>query len=406
MSELEKVVESTKIKTLIEESNGELIKIQDYEQTSENLAELVKKHDHIQEITKENFEDAKKARLELREARYALQNVYKHNNDVLNRAKKMLKEDNEALIAIIEPAENRIDSGIKAIEQEKEREKAEKERLENERIDKINERLKFFRNLINEHQHGFQKSNIEHLEIGKNQIIECINADEFQEFTYEADALKDLFDVAVQNVQAKIDHEAKLIEEKKKQEEEAEKLQAMKLQMIEMAKSSVFASGNFERSENGNLIGLFTRREITNDDLDTPEKINALMNEEIQEKTRIEAMELLKKDIIEYSNRNGFDFESIPVMVQMDLLKSDFDNCKKFIDEQIALDSELKAKQEADKKKQAEFDEKYASLKPLLDTLANNINDALSYFKDECEKVGLSDFKPAQEAIKKVEALI
>lgn len=85
-------------------------------------------------VTPETFEDAKKARATIREKRYDIQRIEKSNNDQLNDLKTQNKNNAAELLEILLPIENSIDAGIKTIEQKKAAEKAEKERLEREKV--------------------------------------------------------------------------------------------------------------------------------------------------------------------------------------------------------------------------------------------------------------------------------
>jgi len=87
-------------------------------------------------VTKETFDDAKKARLAIREKRFAIQKIQESNNDQINNLKKQNKSNAEELIAVLTPIEDAIDKGIKAIEEQKEKDKAEKMRLAEEKHNK------------------------------------------------------------------------------------------------------------------------------------------------------------------------------------------------------------------------------------------------------------------------------
>lgn len=87
-------------------------------------------------VTPETFEEAKKARLAIREKRYAIQNQQKKNDDARILWNKSSKESNDKnakeLIAILEPVELEIDKGIKVIEEAKEAVKQAKLQAEKE----------------------------------------------------------------------------------------------------------------------------------------------------------------------------------------------------------------------------------------------------------------------------------
>lgn len=87
-------------------------------------------------VTPENFDDAKKARATIREKRYEIQSIEKSNNDQLNKLKKQNTSNALELIGVLTETEERIDKGIKLIEDEKEKVKAEKIRVAEESYNK------------------------------------------------------------------------------------------------------------------------------------------------------------------------------------------------------------------------------------------------------------------------------
>lgn len=94
-------------------------------------------------ITKETFEESKKARAIVREYRYAIQNTLVENKGILNTMKSEQEKKAEELVAILIPTEQKLDAGIKAIETEAEEEKKRKEReLEEKRMGRVNTLLK------------------------------------------------------------------------------------------------------------------------------------------------------------------------------------------------------------------------------------------------------------------------
>lgn len=95
-------------------------------------------------VTEETFEAAKKARLVLRERRYAIQKTEDENNTALNSLKKQNKSNAAALIEIIAPVEDRIHAEIKAIEDAKEAAREEKRKAElNRQLNIQNDITKF-----------------------------------------------------------------------------------------------------------------------------------------------------------------------------------------------------------------------------------------------------------------------
>ncbi len=154
-------------------------------------------------VTKETFENAKKARAVLREKRFLIQNIEKENNDKINLLKKDNKTNAAELIALIEPTELKIDAGIKQIENEKEIARKEKALAEQAAIQS---RIQSLFNL------GMQFNGLAYV-IGDVKI----NSLEVKEFDQEK------FDLILS--QAQVEHtkitEAKAEEERKQAEEKA-----------------------------------------------------------------------------------------------------------------------------------------------------------------------------------------
>lgn len=105
-----------------------------FESTMDDLIALVNDYTNIV-VNDETFEEAKKARATLRNKRVEIQKIEKQNTDQLNDLKNQNWANAEKLIAIITPTEDKIDFGIKAVENRKAEAKAEKERIEREKIE-------------------------------------------------------------------------------------------------------------------------------------------------------------------------------------------------------------------------------------------------------------------------------
>jgi predicted nucleic acid-binding Zn-ribbon protein len=218
------------VKELLNESEG--LVLMKYEQTENILQDVVKKFSSITEVTSENFDEAKKARAEVREFRYSIQNVTKHNSGIFNQLKKSDTEQANKLIGIIQPTEDLLDNGIKAIEEKKKREKEEKERKEQERITSISK-------MIADYKAFFDVK----ITIGKTQEeLDEVNSkleelkskfDEFMEFRFEAEDIYDEYSESKDVIQKRIDEEVKLREEQRileeqKQQQEKERLELEK----------------------------------------------------------------------------------------------------------------------------------------------------------------------------------
>lgn len=112
----------------------EIVTISPFEKTKEELIAFVSDYKNLV-VTDDTFEEAKKARLILRDMRYAIQATEKANTERLNEFKNKNWDRSKELVAVIVPTEEAIDAGIKAIENRKAAIKAEKERIEREKVE-------------------------------------------------------------------------------------------------------------------------------------------------------------------------------------------------------------------------------------------------------------------------------
>jgi hypothetical protein len=110
----------------------EIIALKPFDIQKAKLQEIAKDCDIV--VTDETFEEAKKNRKTIRDERFAIQNILKENKAIINTLKSDQEKKADELIALLTPTEEKLDSGIKAIEDRKEIEKARKEK---EAADKI-----------------------------------------------------------------------------------------------------------------------------------------------------------------------------------------------------------------------------------------------------------------------------
>lgn len=168
-------------------------------------------------VTKETYDEAIKARKVLRDVRLKVAGVLKDNKDILNSEKKKQESKAEELTAITEIIENRIDTGIKVIDEEK---RQEKEKKEKEALVKIQGRM----NLL--HELGMKLVG-DAYSLGEHQIgavqIKVFADEEFNEFIelVKAEALI----IANQKIEEenKRKSEAELIEKQRRENEEEKK---------------------------------------------------------------------------------------------------------------------------------------------------------------------------------------
>lgn len=227
MQELEKAQEQKiSIKEIIKGSKGELISLLDFNETSEVLTSIAKKYE-AHEVTDENFKESKEIRAEIREFRYSIQNIEKHNTKLLNDAKKIQKDASEKLIGIISPVEDKIDSQIKEIENRKKLEKEASEKAEAERVANISRRIAETRSSLEiKFQIGKTKEDLKLFD----DYIEKLNEtkESFEEFEFEAEDLIREYSQKREVIVNRINEQKEL--EAQKIKVEAERLEQEKLQ--------------------------------------------------------------------------------------------------------------------------------------------------------------------------------
>lgn len=220
----------TSVKEVIENSKGSLIELKNNEETESKLKEVAEKFKDLK-ITTENLDEGKKAREEVRNFRYNIQSVLKHNNDLLNATKKTLKESSEKLIEIIEPTESRLHEQIQAIENKKKIEKEEKERIENERITGISKKIAEFTSFLEiKFQIGKTEKDLSEFDSKLEEIENSL--DLLQEFRFEGEDILEDFKIKRNVILERVESEKNLIAEKEKLEKEKEnaRIQAEELQ--------------------------------------------------------------------------------------------------------------------------------------------------------------------------------
>lgn len=178
-------------------------------------------------VTKETFESAKKARAVLREKRFFIQNIEKQNNDNINDLKKQNKENAAELIAIIEPIEKQIDSGIKEIENEKERIKKEKQEAEQRMIQARVQKLFVLGMQFNGIAYTLGEAKINSLEVKE------LSEEQFNQVTMQVEIeFNKIQETKAEEARKQAEEKASIEAQKKAQQEEKERLnkQAMELE--------------------------------------------------------------------------------------------------------------------------------------------------------------------------------
>jgi hypothetical protein len=221
MAEVTKFYEN--VGELIKKSDGELIRLASYQEANEILNRLVLKYSELS-LNEENFDRIKKARYEIRQHRYALDKIEKHNKDLLNGAKKKNGETFQSLVQIITPQEKVFDDYIKEVEEKKKKEKEEKRLAEEKRKAKIQEAITEYKSrfldMLSEIDH---KTSTEPFDKLIDELNNKIQDGFFQEFTSKAKEIrveliqKDAGAIINKHI---ADHQEKLRLEKENKEKE------------------------------------------------------------------------------------------------------------------------------------------------------------------------------------------
>ena len=182
----------------------------------EKQQKLVEENPYVEIVDNKSYEVACKRRTALLKGRTELEKQDKLIASKLTSFRKEVKQETDNLIAITLPYEEKQQSEVKRYEEIKAAEKAEKDRLELERIDGIKNRID---NCESESYRIIQNTTIENVDIHKTMIDAFFNAD----FDYEEFDI--LFEQAKSRVQASWDLKCADIQEKEAQRVENERLQ-------------------------------------------------------------------------------------------------------------------------------------------------------------------------------------
>jgi len=207
---------------VLNRDSGELIILADYGQTLETLKSLAKEFENMV-VTKENFEEGKEARKTLRDYRYAIQNIKKHNTNLMNEAKNIDKARHDSLIEVISPTEDKIDAQIKTIEEEKERLKREEEQKEVERVKAIKDNLQTCDEYF-ERRIAVAKTDkeLEEYKLQLDFMESKLNTDFYQEYSMDAEVKLNSYRERMKLVEGRI-QEAKDLEKQKFEQQEKER---------------------------------------------------------------------------------------------------------------------------------------------------------------------------------------
>ena len=187
----------------------------------EKQEKLVSENPFVEITDNKSYEVACKSRTALLKGRTELEKQDKLIASQLTNFRKDVKSETETLIAITLPFEEKQQSEVKRYENIKEVEKQEKERLEQERIDKIKKAIDDFESASYK---IIQETTIENVEMHKTMLDAFVNID----FDYEEYDV--VFEQSKINIQSYWDIRCNDIQEKENQRLENERL---KLEAIE-----------------------------------------------------------------------------------------------------------------------------------------------------------------------------
>lgn len=295
-----------KLKEVLKEATGELIILSDFKETAAELKAVVKKHSKLI-VSEENLDSAKQARLEIREYRYSLQNLLKHNKGFLNKAKEKLEEDTEKLISILTPEEDRIHSSIRDIETKKEREKEEERKREEERVNKISSAIQKYETLLR----GLvltanDKESLSQLEEELEKLQSDIKEEVFDEFNFEAidlhESMTNQKSVILERIKEREFQEKeriRLAEERKKLDAEKAEYEAWRKEKEEAEKAEAEKKAKEEAEKKAN-----EEEELRKKNLEQAEKLKA---EEEKKSKELESQRIKFKLDVSKASAEIFD---------------------------------------------------------------------------------------------------
>jgi hypothetical protein len=182
----------------------------------EKQQKLVEENPYVEIMDNKSYEVACKSRTALLKGRTELEKQDKLIASKLTSFRKEVKSETDYLIAITLPYEEKQQSEVKRYEEIKAAEKAEKDRLEQERVDGIKKRIDDFET---DSYKIIQETSIDCVNIHRAMLDALVNA----EFDYEEFDI--LFEQAKARIQTSWDLKCADIQEKEAQRVENERLQ-------------------------------------------------------------------------------------------------------------------------------------------------------------------------------------
>lgn len=362
------------VKQIIKEST-ELIQLQDIEETKRNLEQIAKKYADTS-VTMDNYNDARDARKTIRDYRYALQNIDKHNAKILNNARRENKELIDGLIDIIRPTEDIIHEGILKIDKEKERIKKEEEQKELQRIADINKKLSDTRNHLSYLiEYGSKEKDLESFKNAIDDLQKGIADDVFQEFTFEAQNMVDHFSSELGNLEEKI-------------------LEAISNERHNKRKAELASVWKFIKDPNMNF-GDLSEEEFNTIKADAEEAEAEAKRKAEAEKQRLLEQKRIQKELEEKLRKQQQELDAQRKAFEEEMRKAKEEQLEK---ERIANEAKLEAeRKEQEKKAKAEAERKRKEERERLRTLCARYEVKMTGKSNEELKI---EVREAQEKIR------
>jgi hypothetical protein len=180
--------EIVSVKDLIKNAEG--LVVIDEEKVRLRLQELHDKYKDM-EPSEENLKEAIDARAELRQPRYDLDKIQKHNNSVIHKRMTDMKQHNEKLAdylrAIVGPLEEKFDKTIKEAQAKAEERRQAKEKAEQERVSNITQMINDWKDLLIKFESDIRlgKEKVSTLEAKLEELR--LEFPKFEEFAYLAE---------------------------------------------------------------------------------------------------------------------------------------------------------------------------------------------------------------------------
>lgn len=368
-----------RVKDFIKNANGELVRLADFDTTKENLEKVTQKYIDLVP-SEENIKECKDAVRELRSVRYGLQNVQKHNNDILNSAKAELRIQTEDLINLVQPREKDLDLKVKEIELEKKQKKEKELEAERERVSLIKQKLAEQKAVLQTLLLNLNIVSLGDVENLKNEVEHLVKSEFYQEFEFDAveflEELKTEFEGAKTSVREQQEAEEKLVIQSRKNTlsliglDENEGIWSYENIKISNAQIVQFRQKDFDNF----LKRVNDRKKEKQLELELKEKQEKAELEELRAFKKEKQLEVKRKKELEDSLIKRIELaKKHGIKVSASIKKKPIEQLIQHLDNEITLKTEEVRKGELAKiEAQRKID--LQQIKPLIQDIGKNIN--------------------------------